>query len=272
MVTRASIISAAQEEIGYSRWADDEAGTKYGRWYAQATGSPSFGASGVPYCDMFVSYILAKVGINWVSAYVPSREAQARARGVLIDKWDVRPGDLMTFDFDGEGIAQHIGIVEQPPNSAGVFYSIDGNTTWGTGGPQDNGGVVARRERHMDEARYGIRVVDDNSAISSGGDIRDIQRILGAVQDNILGVDTEKRMCAVIKASNWGGREFPWGVAYTQSVIGTEPDGVWGDASEAAHDRVIESLQAALGVDVDGIWGPETWAAWERLARTAERP
>ena len=62
------------------------------------------------------------------------------------------------------------------------------------------------------------------------------------------------------------------GVAYTQSVVGTEPDGVWGDASMAAHDRVIESLQASLGVTVDGIWGPETWAAWERLARTAERP
>ena len=110
MVTRAQIISAAQEEIGYSRWADDEAGSKYGRWYAQVTGSPSFGASGIPYCDMFVSYILAKAGINWVSAYVPSRENQARERGVLIDKWDVRPGDLMTFDFDGKGIAQHIEI------------------------------------------------------------------------------------------------------------------------------------------------------------------
>ena len=272
MVTRADIIATAKAEIGYSRWADDESGTKYGRWYAQVTGSPSFGASGVPYCDMFVSWVLNKVGINWVSAYVPGREAQARARGVLIDKWDVRPGDLITFDFDGVGVAQHIGIVEQPPNSAGVFYSIDGNTTWGIGGPQDNGGVVARRERNMDDARYGIRVVDDNSAISSGGNIRDIQRILGAVQDNVLGVDTEKRMCAVIKASNWGGREFPWGVAYTQQVVGTTPDGVWGDASEAAHDRVIESLQGALGVTIDGVWGPETWAAWERLARTAERP
>jgi len=28
MVTRAQIISAAQEEIGYSRWADDGKGTK----------------------------------------------------------------------------------------------------------------------------------------------------------------------------------------------------------------------------------------------------
>jgi hypothetical protein len=272
MVMRADIISAARAEIGYSRWADKDPGTKYGRWYAQATNSPSFGASGVPYCDMFVSYILSEVGISWLSAYVPGRESQARERGILIDKWDVRPGDLMTFDFDGAGIAQHIGIVDQPPNSNGVFYTIDGNTTWGTGGPQDNGGVVARRERYVDEARYGIRVVDDNAGILSGGNITEIQRILGAVQDNILGIDTEKRMCAIIKASKWGGKEFPWGIPYTQQVVGTVPDGIWGDASMAAHDRTVEALQRALGVDDDGIWGPDTWAAWERLARTAERP
>ena len=272
MVTRADIISTARAEIGYSRWADKEPGTKYGRWYAQVTGSPSFGASGVPYCDMYVSYVLYCVGIVWLSAYVPGRESQARARGILIDRWDVHPGDLITFDFDGVGVAQHIGIVEQPPNSAGVFYSIDGNTSWGIGGPQDNGGVVARRERYMNDARYGIRVIDDNSAISSGGSIVEIQRILGAVQDNVLGIDTEKRMCAVIKASSWGGVEFPWGVAYTQQVVGTTPDGIWGDASMAAHDRVVEALQRALGVDDDGVWGPETWAAWEQLARTAERP
>ena len=271
MVTRAQIISAAQEEIGYSRWADDEAGTKYGRWYAQVTGSPYFGASGVPYCDMFVSYILAKAGINWVSAYVPGRENQARERGVLINKWDVRPGDLVTFDWQGDGESDHIGIATSAPYGTKID-TIEGNTSWGYSGSQGNGGVVTNKQRDMDDVVWGIRVVDDNSAVSSGGDIRDIQRILGAVQDNILGTDTEKRMCAVIKASNWGGREFPWGVAYTQSVVGTDPDGVWGDASMAAHDRVIESLQAALGVAVDGVWGPETWAAWERLARTAERP
>lgn len=271
MVTRADIISAAKAEIGYSRWADKEPGTKYGRWYAQITGSPSFGASGVPYCDMYVSYVLYRVGIIWLSAYVPGRESQARERGLLIDKWDIRPGDMLTFDFDDDGIADHIGISTTAPYGTKID-SVEGNTTWGYSEPQGNGGVVMNKQRNMADVRYGIRVTDDNAGISSGGDIREIQRILGAVQDNILGTDTEKRMCAVIKASNWGGVEFPWGVAYTQQVVGTTPDGVWGDASMAAHDRVVEALQRALGVDDDGIWGPETWAAWERLARTAERP
>lgn len=271
MVTRANIISTAQAEIGYSRWADGEAGTKYGRWYAQMTGSPSFGASGIPYCDMFVSYVLAKAGINWLSAYVPGRESQARERGLLIDKWDVHPADLLTFDWDGDGIADHIGFATTVPYGNKID-TVEGNTTWGYSGSQGDGGVVTSKQRDMDDVRYGIRIVDDSAGISGSGDIREIQRILGAVQDNILGTDTEKRMCAIIKASRWGGVEFPWGVAYTQQVIGTTPDGIWGDASMAAHDRVVEALQRALGVDDDGVWGPETWTAWERLAHTAERP
>lgn len=275
MATRADIIRVAKGEIGYSRWADEENGTKYGRWYARAVGNDMFAASGVPYCDMFVSWVLSTVGIAWRSAYVPGREAEARQRGALIDKWDVRPGDAITFDFDGAGIAQHIGIVDVPPSQAGILYTIDGNTTWGTGGPQDNGGVVARRERNIDDARYGIRLVDDY-AVSRASDgtsnITGIQTAIGATPDNILGPDTEKRLYTVVAASNWAGKHFPYGVQYTQTVVGTNPDGIWGEASDAAHDRVVAAIQRALGVDDDGIWGPVSQAAWERYRRNAKRP
>lgn len=275
MATRADILRVAKGEIGYSRWADEENGTKYGRWYARAVGNDMFAASGVPYCDMFVSWVLSTVGIAWRSAYVPGRESEARARGALIDKWDVRPGDAVTFDFDGAGIAQHIGIVDVPPNSAGILYTIDGNTTWGTGGPQDNGGVVARRERNINDVRYGIRLVDDyavSRASDGSSNITGIQTAIGATPDNILGPDTEKRLYAVVAASGWAGRHFPYGIQYTQSVVGTNPDGVWGDASDAAHDRVIAAIQRALGVEDDGIWGPTSQAAWERFRRNAKRP
>lgn len=275
MATRADILRVAKGEIGYSRWADEENGTKYGRWYARAVGNDMFAASGVPYCDMFVSWVLSTVGIAWRSAYVPGREAEARQRGVLIDKWDVRPGDAVTFDFDGYGIAQHIGIVDIPPNSAGILYTIDGNTTWGTGGPQDNGGVVARRERSINDVRYGIRLVDDyavSRASDGSSNITGIQTAIGATPDNILGPDTEKRLYAVVAASGWAGRHFPYGIQYTQSVVGTNPDGVWGNASDAAHDRVIAAIQRALGVEDDGVWGPASQAAWERFRRNAKRP
>lgn len=274
MATRADIIRVAKSQVGYSRWNDPEAGTKYGRWYANAVGNNVFAGSGVPYCDMFVSWVLSSVGIAWRSAYVPGRENEARQRGVLINKWDVRPGDLVTFDWQGDGESDHIGIVTDAPVGNQV-WTVEGNTSWGTSGSQGNGGVVAARVRDMDDVVHGIRVVDDYAvarASDGSSDIRAIQTAIGAQADNILGPDTEKRLYAVVAASNWAKNQFPFGVAYTQSVIGTQPDGIWGAASEAAHDRVVAAIQRALGVEDDGVWGPASSAAWERFKRNAKRP
>lgn len=272
MTTRQDILNVAASEVGYSRWDDPSEGTKYGRWYAGYKGS-YFGASGVPYCDMFVSWVLFQAGINWLSAYVPGREAEARQRGILIDKWDVQPGDLITFDWQGDGESDHIGIARSAPYGS-LIDTYEGNTSPGSGGSQGNGGYVAARTRDMSDVVYGIRVVDSavGPAQTGPSDITGVQRAIQADPDNILGPDTEKRLLAVVAASSWGGEHFPFGVAYTQSVVGTYPDGIWGDASEAAHDRVVEAIQRSLSVDDDGVWGPETQNAWERVAARAERP
>ena len=89
--------------------------------------------------------------------------------------------------------------------------------------------------------------------------------------NNVVGPDTTKRIYAVVAASSWGGRQFPFGVEYVQSVIGTEPDGIWGDASDEAHDRVVGNLQRAVGVDDDEIYGPTTNNAINTALAGAEK-
>ena len=102
----------------------------------------------------------------------------------------------------------------------------------------------------------------DTSAQESGyTDITDLQRAVGADPDNVLGPDTRQRILAVSSASTWGGNEFPFGVEYAQSVVGTAQDGIWGDNSEAAHDAVVGRIQAAVGAYQDEIYGPATNAA-----------
>ena len=54
-------------------------------------------------------------------------------------------------------------------------------------------------------------------------------------------------------------------------MIGTEPDGVWGDASDEAHDRVVGDLQRAVGVDDDEIYGAVTNNAINRALAGAEK-
>jgi hypothetical protein len=115
--------------------------TEFGAW---------FGADGVPWCAIFVSYCFlvgagttlcagwagAGVGARGV-AYVPTLEAWLRATGRWI-VWPPRPGDIVVYDWDG-GEPDHCGLVERAP-ADGSLATIEGNA-----GPA--GGAVARLRR-----------------------------------------------------------------------------------------------------------------------------
>lgn len=88
--------------------------------------------------------------------------------------------------------------------------------------------------------------------------VKAVQKAVRAVQDGIVGPDTRKRVEAVRRSSKWGGKRFPYGVRYTQSVVGTYPDGVWGAKSRAAHDVTTANVQRAVGAVADCIWGNDT--------------
>lgn len=268
MPTAADFIAACAREVGYSRWTDRDEGTKYGRDYATRHGSV-YAQSGVPFCDMGMTYCLRKVGVtDFDSAYVPARVNTARDRGWLVEPGAARPGDMATFNWN-DGVDNHIGCVEST-DSTGV-NTIEFNTSeysW------DDGGLVLRQHRPWAHLSHCIRYPWSDSGVQSTipaeRRLEDVQRAIGAYPDHVIGPDTRQRLLAVVSASAWGGSAFPFGVEYVQGVVGTEQDGVWGEASMAAHDRVVESVQRALGVDDDGVWGPATQAAWQALADVSE--
>lgn len=270
MATAQEFINACAAEVGYSRWTDKEEGTKYGRDYATRHGA-SFGQSGVPFCDMGMTYCLREVGVtDFDSAYVPARVEIARQRGWLIEPGAARPGDMVTFDWNDDGEDDHIECVEST-DSTGV-NDIGFNTSqysW------DDGGLVIRVHRPWAHLSHAIRYPWSDTGIgsldTSTRRLEDVQRAIGAYPDGVIGPDTRQRLLAVVSASTWGGQSFPFGVTYTQSVVGTAQDGAWGEASMAAHDRTVEAIQRALGVDDDGVWGTATQAAWQALADVSEQ-
>lgn len=99
--------------------------------------------------------------------------------------------------------------------------------------------------------------------------IKALQRAVRADDDNVWGSDTDRRFTAVREASRYGGSDFPYGVAYTQRVVGTPDDGDWGPRSAAAHDRTVAAIQRALGVSDDGVWGPKTESAFQAIRAKA---
>lgn len=231
-----------------------------------------FAGHNVPYCDIFVTYGLRHgVGItDFDSAYVPGRVNAASSRGWLRNTLTAGIGDLITFDFDDDGVDDHIAVVIG--GDAHNYYTIEGNTSSVS---QGNGGMVQTRTRPRSIVSHLIHIPwDDSSGTVSTIDyteqLRGVQRALSVDDDGVLGPVTRVALWLVVSASTWGGVTFPSGVAATQSIVGTQPDGVWGDASMAAHDRCVEAIQRALGVDDDGVWGPITQAAWERCQARVE--
>ena len=157
MATASEVLRIAAGEIGYSRWTDPQPGTKYGRWYAQSHGS-YYGASGVPFCAMFVSWVMSRAGQAFPglpAAYVPYVLSAGRSRAVTTRS--AKPGDIVIFNWDG-GVVDHIGFVEA--NHGSYIQTIEGNT---------NNGRVARRTRAWNTIAAILRPAYSGSATSSGG-------------------------------------------------------------------------------------------------------
>ena len=112
-----AIVAVAQTQIG------NEGGLKYCEWY------------GYPYrvewCAIFVSWCADQCG--YLDAGILPKELNVipyvewfRER----DQWqymdyEPSPGDLIFYDWESDGLADHVGIVERVED--GIVYSIEGN-------------------------------------------------------------------------------------------------------------------------------------------------
>ncbi len=71
----------------------------------------------------------------------------ARAQGRFHSaQFSPEPGDLVLFDFKGEGVPHHVGRVVSR-NVDGTLRTVEGNTGPGDGGSQGDGDGVYRRVR-----------------------------------------------------------------------------------------------------------------------------
>ena len=277
--TAASVLEIARGELGYSRWDDPQTGTKYGRWYEQqidrTSGNYDFGANGVPYCAMFASWVFNRAGASCAGlpgAYCPTIVQIGRSRGKAVAVRNAQPGDVVLFDWEGDGTSDHVGIVES--NNGSYLQCIEGNT---------NNGVVARRTRAYSSVICVIRPDWDSGstagteqkpstskpAASSGGKLdvdgywgklttSALQKALGTPVDGIV-----SDQYAGYKAKNPGLESSSWEwhqhtsegsmmVKALQRKIGAEVDGIAGD-------ETFSKLQAYLGTPVDGcISSPST--------------
>lgn len=120
--------------------------TEFGKWY---------GMDGVAWCNIFVSYVLNKLGKSFKESYVPTTLALAQQsqQGLFLVSAP-KEGDMVTFDWDKNGEPDHIGFfIKWIDEKAGIFQTVEGNTLpEGGQGDQSNGGGVYVRTRYTSSA------------------------------------------------------------------------------------------------------------------------
>lgn len=125
-------LEIATKDVGYTESPANSNKTKFGKWY---------GMDGQPWCMMAVQYWFDQAGCP-----LPYKTASCSA----LERWyrnnksdsvydDAKPGDIAIYNFG------HTGIVESATGT--TITAIEGNTSPGEEGSQDNGGGVYRRTR-----------------------------------------------------------------------------------------------------------------------------
>ncbi len=122
---RAKVISVAEKEIGYKGTGSY---SKYGEWYGYQGG----------WCTTFVLWVFNKAGqaldVDLYSNIVPSGGncnsmiSWFKNKGryhTFKSGYKPKKGDLVFFDWSGNGSSQHVGIVDYTDGS--TVYTIEGN-------------------------------------------------------------------------------------------------------------------------------------------------
>lgn len=130
MNIRKKIVETAAGEIGTKGTGRYGASNKYNTWFY----GYDVGDQKLDWCVVFVQWVFSKAYTMHVvaqgvkTAFVPYVISTAkRLKKFRTDAKEVRPGDLIVFDFNGNGQGDHIGIVEKV--CASYVQTIEGNVS-----------------------------------------------------------------------------------------------------------------------------------------------
>lgn len=142
MATAERVLSYARAELGKTESPPGSNRTPYGKW---------MGMDGQPWCMSFVQWVFSQAGmplpyktascsalLNWYKKNLPASVTKVPAAG-----------DIVIYNFGHTGIVEAVG--------SGTITAIEGNTSPGTAGSQDNGGLVCRRTRKTSAVTAYIR-------------------------------------------------------------------------------------------------------------------
>lgn len=147
MATAKQVMTVAERYIGVTEYPPNSNKVMFNTDYY---GSAVSGAD-YPWCCAFVWDVFRIAGASKLfydgkkTAYCPTVANWGKSAHLTVPISQGRYGDIVLFDWDGDGVADHIGfIVKQYAD--GSYLTIEGNTAIGN---DSNGGEVMYRTRYQ---------------------------------------------------------------------------------------------------------------------------
>lgn len=249
-------LQIAASQIGIKESPANSNRVKYNTWYY---GRVVYGAA-YPWCAVFVAWCFAQAGqakkIADVEnrAYCPSYVEWAKKT----KKWTTKPqkNNLVLFDWDRDGVADHIGIVEAVLSN-GQIQTIEGNTG---NTSQSNGGSVMRRVRSRGDILGYISLTETKPVKLD--------------VDGSFGRDSVAKMQAWLKTPEDGiiSGQSTVDKTYLPALKSVEYVGEEGEGSRAisALQRYINNVRGAK-LATDGCIGPKTIRALQDMLNAKQK-
>lgn len=154
MATVKDILDLARQQIGTKENPANSNKVKYNTWYyGREVSGPSY-----PWCMAFIMWLFSQLNaLNLLPVKTASCSALMNAARIT-GEWTIgpyKPGDIVIYDFQGDGIVDHVGIVEIV--SGNTVTAIEGNTSPDSVGSQSNGGMVCRKTRALKLIKGAVR-------------------------------------------------------------------------------------------------------------------
>lgn len=241
------VLEVARRQIGY-RETPGSKSNKYGKWY---------GMDGQPWCAMFVSYCLDGAGLPLKIttkkgfAYCPFGVNWFKKEGLWLKNTSTpQPGDIVFYDWQRNGVSDHVGIVEKVLAN-GQIQAIEGNTSDRS---QGNGGRVMRKTRAGSLIQgYGRPPYDGKPLVSSSK--LTSQGPFPSWPGDYISLTSPPMESADIRV---------WQQCMKDRGYNIEVDGVYGEASEECC-KELQRKSNFEEEEVDGVIGPKTWnASWQQ--------
>nr|MBQ4458480.1 S-layer homology domain-containing protein [Clostridia bacterium] len=142
-MSKQAVIDAARADLRYTENPPGSNMTKYGEAY---------GMNGEPWCVEALWYWFNEAGER-MAFFGGGKTASCgmllrwyKEQGLTVPVEDVREGDIVILNFSGTKETQHCGLVVETYGDA--IFVIEGNTSPGLEGSQNNGGCVALKQRN----------------------------------------------------------------------------------------------------------------------------